>query len=228
MQAKMMLLAVFPLSLLTAVTPAQSQSVDPQCIDQVEKHCGDIEPGFGRIQKCFEDNIQKFSPACQTQLTEGKADAAAGISQSKRNKELNEQKAAEQKQLEQADAERSNRHDANTKADAITLTNEAIAELSDPPGLGKRTTVDPNKRWGSDVGVIKSATAKLQQALSTAGDDNKRAQHSLQLAVDYGKAGEHKEARLAAQGALWHLCKAANKTDAPCDTVPKYGSYTAP
>lgn len=208
MQAKVMLLAVFLLSLLTAVTPAQSQSVDPQCIDQVERHCGRIEPGSGRIQKCFEDNIDKFSPMCQTQLTEGKADAAAGIAQNRRGQELKEP--------------------TERKADAITLTSDAIAELTDPPGLGLRTTVDPFKRWGSDVSVIKSATAKLQDALSKAEGGNERAQHLLQLAVDYGNAGEHKEARLAAQGALWNLCKAANKTDAPCNTVPKYGSYVAP
>lgn len=200
-----MLLAVFPLSLLTAVTPAQSQSVDPQCIDEVETHCGRIVPGSGRIQKCFDDNIDKFSPMCRTQLTEGKADAAAGIAQSRRPKDP-----------------------AELRADAITLTNDAIVELSDAPGLGKRSTVDIYKRWGSDVGVIKSATTKLEEALSKVGDGNARAQHLLELAVDYGKAGEHKEARLAAQGALSHLCKTANKTDAPCDTAPKYGSYVAP
>ena len=206
MQAKGMLLAVVLLSFLTAVTPARSQSVDPQCIDEVQTYCGRVEPGSGRIQKCFEENINKFSPMCQTQLTEGKADAAAGIARRKELKESPDLK----------------------EADAITLTNAAIVELSDAPGLGKRTTVDPNKRWGSDVGVIKSATAKLQDALNKAGGGNARAQHLLGLAVDYGNTGQHKEARLAAQGALFHLCKADNKTDAPCDTVPKYGAYVAP
>jgi hypothetical protein len=200
--------------------------VDPQCIDEVDKYCGLVEPGFGRIQKCFEDNIRKFSPMCQTQLTEGKADAAAGVSETRRSKERTQSTADADTRTADANARTA---DADTRtADAITLTNAAIVELSDPPGLGKRTTVDPNRRWGSDVGVIKSATAKLQHALSTAGDGNKRAQHLLQLAVDYGKAGEHKEARLAAQGALLNLCKSANKTDAPCDTAPKYGSYVAP
>ncbi|BFU96509.1 MAG: conserved exported protein of unknown function [Nitrospira sp.] len=205
MQAKMMFLAVFLLSLL-AVTPAQSQSVDPQCIDEVERHCGQIEPGFLRIQKCFEANIDKFSPMCQQQLSEGKADAAAGIAKSRQSKEPSM---------------------ADAKADAITLTQDAIVELTDTPGLGKRATADPKKRWGSDVSVIQSATAKLEQALSQPGG-NERSRQLLQLAVDYGKSGEHKEARLAAQGALLNLCKAANKTDAPCDTVPKYGSYVAP
>ncbi|MET0515640.1 MAG: hypothetical protein ABW047_09995 [Nitrospiraceae bacterium] len=53
-------------------------------------------------------------------------------------------------------------------ADAIHLTNEAIVELTDAPGLGKRMTVDFVKRSGADLGVIDSAAAKLQDALSKA------------------------------------------------------------
>ncbi|WP_447601000.1 hypothetical protein [Nitrospira sp. Nam80] len=115
-------------------------------------------------------------------------------------------------------------------ADAIQLTNDAIAELSDPPGLGKRTTVDPLKRWGSDVGVIKSATAKLQDALSKAqsAGAGKHSLHQLEMASEYGRSAQHKEARLSAQGALFHLCQANNGQGPGCDTVPKYGSYVAP
>jgi hypothetical protein len=115
-------------------------------------------------------------------------------------------------------------------ADAIQLTNDAIVELSDAPGLGKRTTADPLKRWGSDVGVIKSATAKLQDALGKAqsAGAGKSALHQLELATDLGQAGLHKEARLKAQGALYHLCQANNKEGPGCDTVQKYGSYVAP
>ena len=50
--------------------------------------------------------------------------------------------------------------------DAVSLTNQAIVELTDPPGIGGRTTVDANKRWGSDVGQIAKATALLQEARS--------------------------------------------------------------
>lgn len=114
------------------------------------------------------------------------------------------------------------------QADPIALTNDAIAELTDAPGVGKRTTVDLNKRWGSDVGVIASATAKLQNALNEAGSSSQRTKDLLQLAIDYGKASLHKEQRLAAQGALLNLCQAANNTGPGCDTVPKYGSYVAP
>jgi hypothetical protein len=74
------------------------------------------------------------------------------------------------------------------------------------PALGKRTTVDLAKRWGSDRSVVDSATAKLQDGLSKAqsGGVGADAMRQLKLAVDYGKARLHKEARLSAQGALRH------------------------
>jgi hypothetical protein len=115
-------------------------------------------------------------------------------------------------------------------ADAIQAVNDAVVELTDAPGLGKRTTVDVTKRWGPDVTVMDSATAKLQDALSKAqsGGAPADAIRQLKLAVAYGQAREHKEARLSAQGALRHLCVANNNQGPGCETVPKYGSYTAP
>jgi hypothetical protein len=56
----------------------------------------------------------------------------------------------------------------------------------------------------------------------------KSALHQLEMATEYGKALEHKEARLSAQGALYHLCQANNSQGPGCDTVPKYGFYVAP
>lgn len=115
-------------------------------------------------------------------------------------------------------------------ADAIQAVNDAIVELTDAPGLGKRTTVDVTKRWGSDRSVIDSATAKLQDGLSKAQSAGVGAPalRQLRLAVDYGKSRQHKEARLSAQGALRHLCVANQDQGPGCETVPKYGSYTAP
>ncbi|MFO0732445.1 MAG: hypothetical protein U0231_04945 [Nitrospiraceae bacterium] len=115
-------------------------------------------------------------------------------------------------------------------ADAIQATNDAVVELTDAPGLGKRTTVDVTKRWGSDRTVIDSATAKLEDALSKAqsGGAPNGAIHQLKMATAYGKARLHKEARLSAQGALYHLCQANQSQGPGCDTVPKFGSYTAP
>ena len=75
--------------------------------------------------------------------------------------------------------------------DATSLTNQAVVELTDPPGVGGRTTVDPNKRWGSDVGQIAKATALLQEARSKS-TGNARANRLLEEAIAYGQAKEHK------------------------------------
>ena len=112
-------------------------------------------------------------------------------------------------------------------ADAIANTNQAIIELTDPPGLGGRTTVDLNKRGGSDVGQIAKATQLLQDALSEArGNAPAPAVRLLEEAIAYAQAKEHKEARLSAQGALHHLCKGTGGEG--CEKVPKFGSYVAP
>ena len=55
------------------------QGVDPQCIDELERQCGQAQPDSGRIQQCFDDKINNFSPMCQEKLKEGKAAIAAAI-----------------------------------------------------------------------------------------------------------------------------------------------------
>ena len=109
--------------------------------------------------------------------------------------------------------------------EAVSLTNQAIVELTDPPGIGGRTTVDVTRRWGSDVGQIAKATALLQEARSRSAG-NATANRLLEEAIAYGQSREHKEARLSAQGALYHLCQGGGGEG--CDKVPKWGSYTAP
>ncbi len=79
--------------------------------------------------------------------------------------------------------------------EAVALTNQAIVELTDPPGIGGRTTVDVTRRWGSDVGQIAKATALLQEARSKS-TGNATANRLLEEAIAYGQAKEHKEARL--------------------------------
>jgi hypothetical protein len=109
--------------------------------------------------------------------------------------------------------------------EAVALTNQAIVELTDPPGIGGRTTVDVTRRWGSDVGQIAKATALLQEARSKS-TGNATANRLLEEAIAYGQAKEHKEARLSAQGALFHLCQGGGGEG--CDKAPKWGSYVAP
>jgi hypothetical protein len=111
--------------------------------------------------------------------------------------------------------------------DAISLTNQAILELTDFPGIGLRYTVDPLKPGGADVRQMKKATALLQDALSKArSGGNPTAIRKLEEAISYGEGLMHKEARLNAQGALYHLCK--GQTGDPCDKAPKFGAYVAP
>ena len=115
--------------------------------------------------------------------------------------------------------------------DALSLTNQAITELTDFPAPGMRYTVDMTKLGGADVRQIKKAAGLLQDALAQAksGGADKNAIHQLEMATAYAKATEHKEARLSAQGALYYLCKQAGNQPADvCDKAPKYGSYTAP
>ncbi len=70
------------------VSPSSAQGVDPQCIDELERQCGDVQPGSGRIQQCFDDKINNFSSMCQEKLKEGKAAIGAAIVGNRHQKEL--------------------------------------------------------------------------------------------------------------------------------------------
>lgn len=69
-------------------TSSTAQGVDPQCIDELERQCGEVSPGSGRIQQCFDDKINNFSPMCQEKLKEGKAAIAAAILGNRHEKAL--------------------------------------------------------------------------------------------------------------------------------------------
>jgi hypothetical protein len=69
-------------------TSSTAQGVDPQCIDELERQCGEVQPGSGRIQQCFDDKINNFSPMCQEKLKEGKAAIAAAILTNRHDKEV--------------------------------------------------------------------------------------------------------------------------------------------
>ena len=49
----------------TQASPSSAEGTDPRCIDELQRECGDVQPGSGRIQKCFDDKIDNFSPMCQ-------------------------------------------------------------------------------------------------------------------------------------------------------------------
>ena len=64
-------------------TSSAMGTADPRCIDELQRECGDVEPGSGRIQKCFDDKINNFSAMCQEKLKEGKAAIAASVTQTR-------------------------------------------------------------------------------------------------------------------------------------------------
>jgi len=72
----------------TQASASSAQGVDPQCIDELERQCGEVQPGSGRIQQCFDDKINNFSPMCQEKLKEGKAAIAAAILGNRHEKAL--------------------------------------------------------------------------------------------------------------------------------------------
>jgi hypothetical protein len=72
------------LNLNTWLTQASTQTssaegTDPRCIDELQRECGDVQPGSGRIQQCFDDKINNFSSMCQEKLKEGKAAIASAV-----------------------------------------------------------------------------------------------------------------------------------------------------
>jgi len=58
-------------------SPSMTQGVNPQCVNELEIQCGEVQPGGGRLEKCFEDKIGNFSPVCQEQLKDSKTGIGA-------------------------------------------------------------------------------------------------------------------------------------------------------
>src|SRR4030095_2446288 len=87
----MLLWSVMPLML----SPAYSQPKDPVPVEPVvpsqlpstgiaragraslRKLCAGIEPGSGRLRKCYDENQGKLTSSCRQQVQENKSEAAA-------------------------------------------------------------------------------------------------------------------------------------------------------
>lgn len=57
--------------------PPASLGIDNECRAALEKLCEGIEPGSGRLRKCYDDNQGKLTPSCRQQVQEYKSEAAA-------------------------------------------------------------------------------------------------------------------------------------------------------
>ena len=53
------------------------QGIDPECRAALETLCVGVEPGSGRLKKCYQDNESKLTPACRQQVQERKSEAAS-------------------------------------------------------------------------------------------------------------------------------------------------------
>jgi hypothetical protein len=116
-------------------------------------------------------------------------------------------------------------------AEAINLTNDGVEVLTDWPAVGGRYKVDINKLSGADFREQKKAGDLFQQALAKAraGNASRMAIFKLEEAVIRAPEGQHKDARLMAQGALFYLCKDnGGRPEEICNKVPRFGSYTSP
>ena len=51
---------------------AAFKEVKEACQDDVEKFCGEMKPGRGRIMKCMKEHKEQLSPACKAEVEEMK------------------------------------------------------------------------------------------------------------------------------------------------------------
>jgi hypothetical protein len=72
-------LAVFPLvalaSLLCTTHVGHAVGADPAgsvCNEDIQKFCGDVTPGEGRILMCLQSHIDRISPECRGAMETGK------------------------------------------------------------------------------------------------------------------------------------------------------------
>jgi hypothetical protein len=72
----------------TSTQASSAEGIDPRCIDEIQRECGDVQPGSGRIQQCFDDKINNFSPICQEKLKDGKSATAASITMTRHEQGL--------------------------------------------------------------------------------------------------------------------------------------------
>jgi hypothetical protein len=78
-----------PIWLTQTSTQASSvEGADSRCIEELQRECGDVQPGSGRLQQCFDDKINNFSAMCQGKLKDGKAATAAAVTTTRHEQSL--------------------------------------------------------------------------------------------------------------------------------------------
>jgi hypothetical protein len=57
-------------------TSSKSEEQLGACRADLQKFCGKVQPGEGRVARCIQENEKSFSPACKTALEQHRADNA--------------------------------------------------------------------------------------------------------------------------------------------------------
>ena len=72
-----MLPAVYSQTTEPLPIPPASLGIDSECRAALEKLCQGIEPGSGRLRKCYDEKQGTLTPSCRQQVQENKSEAAA-------------------------------------------------------------------------------------------------------------------------------------------------------
>jgi hypothetical protein len=62
--AKLMGISVI-LMIIMATLPVFAQTITTPCTSDIKQFCGDVTPGGGRLVRCYQQNKDKMSAACQ-------------------------------------------------------------------------------------------------------------------------------------------------------------------
>jgi len=54
-------------------TRERAKEVHQACADDVQKFCGDVTPGKGRVAQCLKEHANQLSPECKKKLEEARS-----------------------------------------------------------------------------------------------------------------------------------------------------------
>lgn len=74
------------LLLLAALSVTPLMAEDGACTMDVQKFCGEIQPGAGQVSKCLKDHVHELSPDCKNTQTAVKEKPKKSKKTSKKSK----------------------------------------------------------------------------------------------------------------------------------------------
>jgi hypothetical protein len=77
--------AALAILLVASAAQAQTRSAVKACGAEIEKHCGNVQPGDGAVRDCVKAHLKEFSPNCQAVFTHVSTLVKACASDTKQN-----------------------------------------------------------------------------------------------------------------------------------------------